>query len=60
MGAWEQTYQEMRKSTDPATLREYLEQVSAESMARGQVKVLQMVMDLPGVGTKIVNMSGSL
>jgi hypothetical protein len=52
----EQDYRARRKPTDPETLGEFLEQISAESVGLGQVRVLQMVMDLPGVGTQIVRM----
>jgi hypothetical protein len=52
----ERRYQELRTSTDPATLREYLEQASAETLGRGQVRLLQMAMDLPKVGHTLVNM----
>jgi hypothetical protein len=49
-------YQAMRKPTDPKTLAEAIEELSPESVARGQVRLLQTVMDLPGVGTQIVRM----
>jgi hypothetical protein len=49
-------YLELRNATEPATLKEYLEQGPADTLGRGQVRLIQAVMDLPKVGEKIVNM----
>jgi hypothetical protein len=51
-----QHYQELRTPTDPATLKEYLEQTSPETLGRGQLRLIQMVMNLPKVGHTIINM----
>jgi len=52
----ERRYRELRKETDPPTFREYLAQAPLETSGRGQVQLFQNVMDLPRVGTQIVNM----
>lgn len=52
----EERYQNERQESDPATLREFLLQTSPEAKARGVVRLLQSVMDLPNLGTHIVNM----
>ena len=53
----EQQYRERRAATDPPTLSEFLEQTGEEALGHGQVRVLQMVMDLPKVGLQVVNMT---
>lgn len=49
-------YQAKREPTAPPTLAEAIKLLSPESAARGQVRLLQMVMDLPRVGTQIIRM----
>jgi hypothetical protein len=53
---WEQRYQELRRAADPATLKEYIVRTGAETLGRGQVRLLQMAMDLPKVGHALINM----
>jgi hypothetical protein len=50
-------YQELKTENDPATLAEYLRNPSPEILGRGHLKLFQSVMDLPQVGSQILNMN---
>ena len=52
----EERYQSERTPNDPPTVAEFLAQTPPDVIARGAVRLIQSVMDLPRIGTHVMNM----